>query len=839
MLEDDAGTPVSGVTGRRHPLALLALLATAPSRTMPRGKLVGLLWPESPESRARARLNTCVHNVRSALGEDALLSVGDELRLSDESLDCDVWRFERALEEEEYGRAVEHYGGPFLEGLRLRDATEFEKRVERQRQRLGRKYASALEALAEAAEEREDVAEAAAWWRERANEDPYDSRVVLRLMGALAEAGNRGAALRIGRIHQRLVQEELGTSPDPAVEELMDRLQASPATDEDRDGREPDGAAPEAETAATGRASGPSPPEPEPDAGAAVQRESLWGRRRALAGGVAAVLILAAGFLLVRGIGGDGGGGTGGTDARPSVAVLPFQALGEDSPDDFTEGIHAGLITRLASVSGITVVSGTSVRQYGDSEELLPEIARKLGVGWILEGEVQRIGDQVLVNAQLIDAGTDRHVWAEEYRRELSAENLFDIQEEVARRIVQALDVELSPEDERQVASVPTRSTAAYELYLQAEKIEESRRGEHAAATPTRIELYRRALELDPAFAQAWAGLADAYVHRAWARGYSRTWADSGRVAARRALEHDPDLADAHAQLGDAVWVLEGATAATDHYWKALDLQPGNWYAANNLSVLLNRTGELAEKARLLDRRMTAVPGPGGPVAALIGLNLLLGRDGVAERWRGYAREHDLSFPETEFDMALFLLGDTERASEQLVQIPEPADGRIRTRRRAALALYQGDWDEALRWYRELYPGQRGASHSIFNGLLEDRLAFAWTLDRLGQQQDAREIASAVAEEARAQVNEPSGEFTPAHQLAVASLILGDSAAALDWLEEGVERGYRAKGTLETVPTLAPLRDQARFRELLARVDSLVAGERRRVEEGGWAEPRE
>lgn len=180
-----------------------------------------------------------------------------------------------------------------------------------------------------------------------------------------------------------------------------------------------------------------------------------------------------------------------------------------------------------------------------------------------------------------------------------------------------------------------------------------------------------------------------------------------------------------------------------------------------------------------------------------------------------------------------------ERARELLDEIPTPADGRIRTRRRAALAVYEGEWEEARRWYRELYPGQRGASYPIFNGFLEDRLAFAWTLDRLGQQQDAREIASAVAEEARAQVIEPSGEFAPPNQLAVASLILGDTAAALDWLEEGVERGYRAKVTLEMVPTLAPLREYPRFRSLLARVDSLVAVERRRVEEEGWAEPRE
>lgn len=833
LLEDDSGSPLTGVAARRHPLALLALLATAPSRTMTRGKLAGLLWTDSPEKRARGRLNTCVHNVRGELGEDVLISAGDELRLNDDALACDVWRFERSLEEEDYGAAVDRYAGPFLDGFRLGGSPAFEKRVDAVRDRLARDYRSALEALAEAAEERGEPSTAAGWWRTRAGEDPYDSRVVRRLMEALAEAGNPAAALRAARAHERLMREELGASPDPTVGELAEELRARSPSEEvpTRVGDPPSG-----ETAWAPPSSVPGTTEEEAESGRRVrEEEAKSGSRRAVYGTLVAGVLLAAGLLLADAMD-DRGGMPGARAGDRSIAVLPFESLGEDRGDDFAAGIHADLISRLARITGLTVVSGTSVRRYREAREPLPEIAGALGVGWILEGEVQRVGDQVQVNAQLIDARADRHLWAESYRRELTARNLFEIQEELTRRIVAALEVELTPEDERRVASVPTQNTAAYELYLHAERLDD-RREAREEANRQRIELYRRAIELDSAFAGAWAGLADAYVGRSWRLEWSEAWADSGRRAARRAIELDPELADGYAELGDALWVLEGGEAPVEAYRKALELQPDHRNAANNLAVLLDRRGELAEKARLLDRLLRTSPRSTTVQEALIFTNVLLGRDGVADAWRGYARHRGLSLPESEFDVALFHRGDVARAREALDELPGPEDGRVRLRRRAALALYGGDREEARRRYRVLYPGRAGASHPIFNGLLEDRLGLAWALDRLGQGGEAREIAVEVAREAEEQIEEGASSRSPRHRLAVARLLLGDTARTLAALEAGVDAGFRSRGTLETVPTLAPLRDHPWFRAIVARVDSLVAEERRRVEENGWAEP--
>jgi TolB-like protein/Flp pilus assembly protein TadD len=223
-LLDTSDLSGAGPLTRRHPLALLALLATEPSRALAREKIVGLLWPEFPEARARARLNTCVYHVRRLLGGGVLESAGDELRLRDDGLRCDVWAFRDALEAGEPRDAVRHYGGPFLDGFHLRGSAPFEKWLDREQDRLRAAYRRALETLAEAAEDRNDAGEAARWWRERFQDDPVDGRTAVRLMEALAVRGRRAAALAVGRHHVRVLREELRVEPDRRVLAWLDRV---------------------------------------------------------------------------------------------------------------------------------------------------------------------------------------------------------------------------------------------------------------------------------------------------------------------------------------------------------------------------------------------------------------------------------------------------------------------------------------------------------------------------------------------------------------------------------------------------------------------------------------
>ena len=191
-----------------------------------------------------------------------------------------------------------------------------------------------------------------------------------------------------------------------------------------------------------------------------------------------------------------------------SIAVLPFDnrsALPEDA--FFADGMHDDLLTTLAKIGSLKVISRTSVMQYRNTTMTVPEIARKLGVANILEGGVQRAGNQVRINVQLINAETDEHVWAEIFDRELTAENLFAIQSEISKAVAEALQATLSPAERQRIDTTPTDSLEAFDHYL---------RGRVLLAKRTTDEMqqatqeFLKAVELDPKFALAWVGVADA-----------------------------------------------------------------------------------------------------------------------------------------------------------------------------------------------------------------------------------------------------------------------------------------------------------------------------------------
>lgn len=226
-IEDDAG-PLTGPPAQRHRLALLALSAEAHPRRVARSRLVGLLWPGRETGAARNLLNQSVHQIRRALGRGVLRSVGDDLRLDRTELPCDLLDFRDAIDAGDLEGAVEAYAGPFLDGFRLPGGAELERWAARQRTRLAEEQGRALEALARREEERGRPGAAVGLWRRRMALDPHADRVVLGLMGALVEAGDRAAAIREGEAHATRLREELDAAPDPDIEALVESLRRSP-----------------------------------------------------------------------------------------------------------------------------------------------------------------------------------------------------------------------------------------------------------------------------------------------------------------------------------------------------------------------------------------------------------------------------------------------------------------------------------------------------------------------------------------------------------------------------------------------------------------------------------
>ena len=193
-----------------------------------------------------------------------------------------------------------------------------------------------------------------------------------------------------------------------------------------------------------------------------------------------------------------------------SIAVLPFDNRSSQEEDEFfTTGIHDDLLTQLAQISSLRVISRTSVVQFKDTSKSIREIAELLGVATILEGGVQRAGNQVRINMQLIDAATDAHLWAQTYDRELTANNIFAIQSEIASAVTLAMRATLSPEEQSRMADVPTQNMEALEEYFKGRAELDQRLRPSIESARMRFE---RARKLDPGFALALAGEAQAIM---------------------------------------------------------------------------------------------------------------------------------------------------------------------------------------------------------------------------------------------------------------------------------------------------------------------------------------
>jgi len=277
-----------------------------------------------------------------------------------------------------------------------------------------------------------------------------------------------------------------------------------------------------------------------------------------------------------------------------SIAVLPF-ANRSANPEDayFVDGIHDDLLTLISKIGAIKPISRTSVMQYRESSKSIPEIAAELGVATILEGGVQRAGDQIRINVQLIDARTDEHLWAEIYDRQLLATNIFAIQSEIAETIAETLRMTLLPREQQRIRSVPTESFAAYEAYLIGKQSMEKRTKESLAKAE---EYFRQAVELDPRYALAWVGLADTYMLQVW---YSelpeRENFGKAKAAIDMALELDSDLGEAYASLGLWKSNMNDLEGAEQTYKQALELSPNYAPGHQWFSFLLADQGRWEE----------------------------------------------------------------------------------------------------------------------------------------------------------------------------------------------------------------------------------------------------
>jgi TolB-like protein len=500
----------------------------------------------------------------------------------------------------------------------------------------------------------------------------------------------------------------------------------------------------------------------------AAAADGAYGDSRS-AGNIAAAGLLVFGLLLATGSFLAVANRLTGTDRPPmeegSVAVLPFENLsGEESNRYFSDGMTEEVITRLARIPDLKVISRTSAMRFRDTALGPGEIGRELRVAFILEGSVQRDGDRLRVFARLVDTRTTGTLWAESYDRAM--EDIFAIQSELAERIATSLGLALAGIHPATAArpELPTTDLAAYDLYLRGRFFWNQRSPESLARS---IELFEEAIARDPDFHMAYAGLADSWVVMPYhTGGAARESLDRALEAAERALALRPDLGEAHAARAFALtgrWQWESAER---EFRRALELSPGyatghEWYA-----VLLMAQGRTAEALEVV-RRAFALDPLSRIISYVFALILLVsGEPGEALDRLDRALELDPAFPLAHLHRS-WVLEELGREAESV---------------------------EALERWSALFPHQppfpAGALRQAF--------------ERGGFQGASQFLAGL-----------PSAIPASALDRARWSLRLGRTDEALTWLERGLEERDVWFIIVNASPAIGSLRDEPRFRDLL------------------------
>ncbi len=454
-----------------------------------------------------------------------------------------------------------------------------------------------------------------------------------------------------------------------------------------------------------------------------------------------------------------------------SIAVLPFDNLSRD-PDNayFAEGVQDEILTRLAKVADLKVISRTSTQHFKSVPENLPQIAKQLNVTNILEGSVQKAKDQVRVNVQLINALTDAHLWAEIYDRKLT--DLFSVESDIAKTIADTLQAKLTGSESTAMSNKPTENPEAYELYLKGRFFWNKRTGQDLK---TACDYFQQAIAIDPHYATAYAGLAESYILiPLFDAGSPQDYFPKAKAAAERAIELQETSAEAHTALGLLFCFSDVNFAQSEKEFKrAIELNPNyatahHWFG-NALLVALGRFDEaISENKRAVELDPLSLI-----INADLGSTFMMARQydqAIAQLQRTLTLDNKFGYTHWNLGEALYLKGDTAAAIAEYEKARTLDDDPQIVALLGRAYADTGQKDQALELVREL--------------------------------------------EARAKQ-----QFVRGYLIALVYIGLGDKTKAIDYLE----REYLNHDNIDTAwiradPMLDPLRGDPRFEALAEKI---------------------
>jgi len=396
---------------------------------------------------------------------------------------------------------------------------------------------------------------------------------------------------------------------------------------------------------------------------------------------------------------------------RPSICVLPFANMsGDPEQEYFSDGISEDIITDLTKISALNVVSRNTAFTFKGKAVDVGQVATQLKVSHVVEGSVRKAAGRVRITAQLIDAANDTHVWAERYDRDLN--DIFAIQDEISHAIVDALKVRLLPEEEKAIERRGTDNVNAYNLFLMARQTYATGFEYDARRMDAIIRMCRRAVEIDPNYADAWALIALAEV--LLRANVGRKGGDAGLAAAERALALNPDLAEAHAVKARILSEENRNDEAAREIDSALRLDPESYQVNRNAGLLKFRQNQIEEAAGHWEKALTLEEDDFGSAAMLVTVYTALDKHEAAQRAAKITLERCEKILAGDSNnaaalghspVALAILGHRERAKERMERalLIDPDNMTMRYNFVCALANYLGEKDAALEMLRPTF----------------------------------------------------------------------------------------------------------------------------------------
>jgi len=457
------------------------------------------------------------------------------------------------------------------------------------------------------------------------------------------------------------------------------------------------------------------------------------------------------------------------TIANKSIAVLPFDNLSRD-PDNayFCEGVQDEILTRLAKVADLKVISRTSTQHFKSAPENLPQIAKQLGVAHILEGSVQKANDQVRVNVQLINALTDAHLWADTYDRKLT--DIFAVESEIAKTIAETLQARLTGSEKSSIAKTPTVNPEAYELYLKGRFFWNKRSGTDLRKA---IDYFERAIAKDPNYALAYVGLADSHLLlSSYASVSPRESLPPAKAALKKALSLDDSLAEAHASSGLLATLELDLQRAIDELQRAIKLKPNYATAHHWLSLGFTTLGQFDPAILEAKRAVELDP-----------LSLIINADYGWVYFNGHrydeaeAQVRKTLEIDPNFFLAHYYLG--------------------------AVLQFKGHVAQAVPEFQKAFD---------LNGDPYSRAMLGQGYARNGQPGEARKVLASLNEEAKS-------KYVAPYALALVDTALGDKERAIEELERAYQQGdTNYLFVIKTDPLLDSLRGHPRFDALVQKI---------------------